>query len=138
MKNFFHVYYYYSNSITVGGSPRVCDKTYTNFSEYCMAAGIDFRIFWSKNAIIIGWKVIQLWHILLCVNYWVYERNFCIVIKSFLCHFEQNGATMSLLKIASRNRMFSPLRIEAKLIENLLPLGLEDDEPHLNKRPEYA
>ncbi len=45
---------------------------------------------------------------------------------------------MSLLKIASRNRMFSPLRIEAKLIENLLPPGLEDDELHLNKRPEYA
>ena len=35
---------------------------------------------------------------------------------------------MSLLKIASRNHIFSPLRIQAKLIENLLPLGLEDDE----------
>ena len=45
---------------------------------------------------------------------------------------------MSLLKIAGRNRIFSPLRIEAILIENLLPLGLEDDELHFNKRPEYA
>ena len=33
---------------------------------------------------------------------------------------------------------FSPLRIETKLIENLLPLGLEDDEFHFNKLPEYA
>ncbi len=45
---------------------------------------------------------------------------------------------MSLLKIADRNRIFSPLRIEAKLMENLLALGLEDDELHFNKRPEYA
>ncbi len=43
---------------------------------------------------------------------------------------------MSLLKIADRNRIFSPLRTEAKFIENLLPLGLEDDELHFNKRPE--
>ena len=56
----------------------------------------------------------------------------------FLCHFEQNGATTNLFKIAGRNRIFSPLRIEAKLIENLLPLGLEDDELHFNKQPEYA
>ncbi len=42
---------------------------------------------------------------------------------------------MSLLKIAGRNRIFSALRSEAKLnIENLLPLGLEDDELHFNKR----
>ncbi len=45
---------------------------------------------------------------------------------------------MSLLKIAGRNRIFSPLSIEAKLIENVLPLGLEDDKLHFNKRPEYA
>ncbi len=45
---------------------------------------------------------------------------------------------MSLLRIAGRNRIFSPLRVEAKLIENLLPLGLEGDELHFNKRPEYA
>ncbi len=32
---------------------------------------------------------------------------------------------MDLLKIAGRNRIFSPLGIEAKLIENLLPLGLD-------------
>ncbi len=31
---------------------------------------------------------------------------------------------MSLIKIAGRDRIFSPLRIEAKLIENLVPLGL--------------
>ncbi len=43
---------------------------------------------------------------------------------------------MSLLKIAGRNRIFSPWRIEVKLIEN--SLGLEDDELHFNKRPEYA
>ncbi len=42
---------------------------------------------------------------------------------------------MGLLKIAGRNRIFSPLRIEAKPIENLLSLGLEDDELHFNKRP---
>ncbi len=45
---------------------------------------------------------------------------------------------MSLLKTAGRNRIFSPLRIEAELIENLLPLGLEDDKLDFNKRPEYA
>ena len=56
----------------------------------------------------------------------------------FLCHFEQNRASISLLKIAGQNRIFSPLIIEAKLIENLLPLGLEDDKLHFNKRPEYA
>ena len=39
-------------------------------------------------------------------------------MTSFLCNLEQNGACMSLLKIADRNRMFSPLRIEVKLIEN--------------------
>ena len=55
----------------------------------------------------------------------------------FLCHFEQNRASISLLKIAGQN-LFSPLIIEAKLIENLLPLGLEDDKLHFNKRPEYA
>ncbi len=45
---------------------------------------------------------------------------------------------MGLIKISGRNRIFSPLGIEAKLIENLLPLGLEDDALHFNKRPEYA
>ncbi len=30
---------------------------------------------------------------------------------------------MNLIKIAGRNRIFSSLGIEAKLIENLLPLG---------------
>ncbi len=44
---------------------------------------------------------------------------------------------MSLIKIAGRNRS-KPLRIETKLIENLLPLGLEDDALHFSKRPEYA
>ncbi len=46
----------------------------------------------------------------------------------FLCHFEQNGASTSLIKIAGRNRIFSSLGT----------LGLEDDELHFNKRPEYA
>ena len=59
-------------------------------------------------------------------------------MTSFLCHFEQNGASMSLSKIAGRNRIFSPLRIEAKLIENLLSLGLEDGGLHFNKLTEYA
>ncbi len=45
---------------------------------------------------------------------------------------------MNLSKIACRNHIFLPLGIEAKLIENLLPLGLQDDALHLNKRPEYA
>ncbi len=45
---------------------------------------------------------------------------------------------MSLIKIAGRVHIFSPLGIETKLIENLLPLRLEDDELHFNKRPEYA
>ena len=40
--------------------------------------------------------------------------------------------------VAGRNRIFLPSRIEAKLIKNLLPLGLEDDELHFNKRPEYV
>ncbi len=48
------------------------------------------------------------------------------LLNVFLCHFEQNEASMSLLKIASRNRIFSPLRIEAKPIENLFPLGLRE------------
>ncbi len=41
---------------------------------------------------------------------------------------------MGVLKIAGRNRIFSRLRIEAKLIENLLPLGPEDDKLHFNER----
>ncbi len=45
---------------------------------------------------------------------------------------------MSLTKIAGRSLIFSPFGIEAKLIENLLHLGLKDDALHLNKRPEYA
>ncbi len=45
---------------------------------------------------------------------------------------------MSLIKIAGRNRIFSSLEIEAKLMKNLLPLGLEHDELHINKRSEYA
>ena len=56
----------------------------------------------------------------------------------FLCYFEQNRASMSLIKIGGRNRIFSLLGTVAKLIENLLPLGLENDELHFNKRPEYA
>ncbi len=59
-------------------------------------------------------------------------------MTGFLCHFEQNGASTSLIKIAGRNRIFSSLGNETKLIENLLPLGLEDDELHINKRPEHA
>ena len=35
---------------------------------------------------------------------------------------------MSLIKIAGRYRIFSSLGIEAKLIENLLPVGLEHNE----------
>ncbi len=45
---------------------------------------------------------------------------------------------MRLIKITGRNRIFSSLRIEAKLTENLLPLGLEHDEHHFNKRSEYV
>ncbi len=59
-------------------------------------------------------------------------------MRSFFVRFWAKGGTMSLIKIAGRNRMFAPLRIGAKLIENLLPLGLEDDELHFNKRPEHA
>ncbi len=40
--------------------------------------------------------------------------------------------------ITGLNRIFSLLGIEAKLIENSLSLGLEHDELHFNKRPEYA
>ena len=36
----------------------------------------------------------------------------------FLCHFEQNGGNTSPIKIASRNRIFTPLGIEPKPIEN--------------------
>ncbi len=46
--------------------------------------------------------------------------------------------SLYILKIAGRNRTFSSLGIVAKLIKNLFPLGLEDDELHFNKRPEYA
>ena len=56
-----------------------------------------------------------------------------------MCHFGQYGASMELLKIAGRNCIFSPLGIEAKPIENLLwCMGLDDDELHFKKRPEYA
>ena len=41
---------------------------------------------------------------------------------------------MSLIKIARQNRIFLPLRNDAKLFENFLPLGLKDDELHFNKR----
>ena len=34
------------------------------------------------------------------------------------------------------NCIFSPFGIEAKRIENSLPLGLEDNGLHFNKRPE--
>ena len=61
-----------------------------------------------------------------------------VVMTSFLCHLDQNGASTSPPKLAGQNRIFPPLRIDAKLIENLLPLGPEDDELHFNKRPEYA
>ena len=33
---------------------------------------------------------------------------------------------MSVLKISGPNRIFSPLRIEAKLTENLFPLGMKN------------
>ncbi len=42
------------------------------------------------------------------------------------------------MNTADRSRIFSPSGIEAKRIENLLLLGLEDDELHFNERPEYA
>ncbi len=45
---------------------------------------------------------------------------------------------MCLIKIAARNHIFSRFGIEAKPIENLHPLRLEDDELHFNKRPKYA
>ncbi len=50
----------------------------------------------------------------------------------FLCHFEQNGANMSVIKIAGRNPIFSPLGIEVKLIKNVLPLELDDDFQQLD------
>ena len=45
---------------------------------------------------------------------------------------------MSLMNIAGRKHIFLPLGIEAKfkLIEDLLPLGFQDDALHFNKRPE--
>ncbi len=45
---------------------------------------------------------------------------------------------MSLIKIAGRNHIFSPLGIETKRIENLLSLGPEYVELHFNKRFEYV
>ena len=45
--------------------------------------------------------------------------------------FDVQNGPYSLIKIAGRNRVFSPLGIDAKPIENLHPLGLEDDELHL-------
>ena len=45
---------------------------------------------------------------------------------------------MILINITGPNRIFSLLEIEAKLVENLLSLGLEDDEFHFNNRSEYA
>ena len=73
----------------------------------------------------------------LCINYWVYEL--------LHGHKEQvlealNGTSFFVPFCAKRsqNCIFSSLRIEAKLIENLLPLGIKDDELHFNKRPEYA
>ena len=51
-----------------------------------------------------------------------------VLAVELLCHFKQNGASMSLIKIGGRNRIFLPLGNEAKLIENLFPLGLKNDE----------
>jgi hypothetical protein len=50
----------------------------------------------------------------------------------FLCDFGKNEASMSLLikTIAGRSRIFSPLRIGSKLMENLLPLGLNSFVMH--------
>ena len=59
-------------------------------------------------------------------------------MTSLLCHFDENGASICVLKNAGRNYIYSSLKIEAKLIENLVPLGLENDELQFNKRPEYA
>ncbi len=56
----------------------------------------------------------------LCVYYWVYERNFCIVIKTrvsavewhvFLCHFEQHRTNKGTVKIVGRNRIFLAQRL---------------------------
>ncbi len=58
----------------------------------------------------------------------VIESNFLAVDDKFFVPFRAK----LLLKITGQNRIFSPLRIEAKLIENLLPLGLEDDEFNFN------
>ena len=43
-----------------------------------------------------------------------------------------------IIEIGGRNHIFFPLGIETKLIENVLPLRLEDDELHFNKLPAYA
>ncbi len=56
----------------------------------------------------------------------------------FFVPFWEKRSKYEHIKIAGRNRIFSPLGLEAKLIENSLPLGLEDDELHVNKRPECA
>ena len=47
---------------------------------------------------------------------------------------------MSLILInrQSKSHIIAVRNLEAKLIENLLPLGFEDDERHFNERPEYA
>ena len=66
------------------------------------------------------------------------EQDLGCGMTSFLFHFEKDGASTSLIKIAGRNRLFSLLGFEAQLIENLLPLRLEDDELYFNARPEYA
>ena len=69
----------------------------------------------------------------LCTNYWVYERNFCMLIKSKVLDVEWQVFFVPFSVFHVPFAYF-----EVKLIENLLPLGLEHDEHHFNKRPEYA
>ena len=65
----------------------------------------------------------------LCVNYWAYERILhghkeqglsCSMTAGFLCHFEQNGVSMSLIKTADRNPIliFHRWQLRLNLLKN--------------------
>ncbi len=50
-------------------------------------------------------KVIQLWHVIVCVNYWVPQ----LLNGNVFVSFNQSGTTIRTIKIVGQNHIFSPL-----------------------------
>ncbi len=71
-------------------------------------------------------------HVQFYLSHWKWDELLSVAL---LAREKSRTCNPTLIKIAGRNRIFSSLGIEAKLIKILLPLGLEHDELHFNKRP---